>query len=204
MPISVPRPGRFLLGLALALPLMAASPAAGAARHHHHAVRPAASASLAAACPDANLVPAPGNLDRVAAATLCLINDQRVVHGLAPLHADGALAAAATAHSVDMVAHDYFDHVSSSGADPLARIRRAGYLHQSRTFAIGENIATATGSLATPAATVDSWIHSAPHRANILNPSYRDTGIGVANGVPALLSRAHGATYTEDFGAVSA
>jgi uncharacterized protein YkwD len=100
-----------------------------------------------------------------------------------------------------MVANDYFGHVSPSGADPLARIRRSGYLGQSGSYAIGENIAAATGSLATPAATVNSWMNSAGHRANILNPAFRDTGLGVAFGVPALLSRAAGGTYTEDFAA---
>ena len=215
MSISVPRPTRLLLaGLAAALPLLAATPpatslaaakpAAHAARHHHrhHPARRAAapSASQASSCSDTSLVPAPGNLDRIAAATLCLVNDQRAAHGLAPLQADGALAAAATGHSLDMAAHDYFDHIGPGGGDPLARIRRAGYIGSSRNFAVGENIAAATGSMGTPAATVGRWMQSPDHRANILSPTFRDTGIGVAAAAPALLGRGRGATYTEDFG----
>ena len=161
MLVSVTRPTRLLFGLALALalPLLAAAapapslasaqptPAAHAARHHHrhHAASRAAApnASQAASCSDTGLVPASGNLDRIAAATLCLINDQRAAHGIAPLHADGALAAAAAGHSLGMAAHDYFDHVSPGGSDPLARIRHAGYLRGSQNFAVGENIAAA-------------------------------------------------------------
>ena len=160
----------------------------------------AASTAAAAACPDAHLVPASGNLDRVAAATLCLINRQRTLHGLPQLHPEAALAAAAAAHSRDMVARDYFGHVSPSGVGPLARIRRAGYVHPGGAFAIAENIAAAGGP-ATPAVAVSLWMHSPGHRANILSPAYRDTGVGVATGMPARVGSGRGATYTEDFGA---
>jgi uncharacterized protein YkwD len=45
------------------------------------------------------------------------------------------------------------------------------------------------------------WMHSAGHRANILNPQYRDIGIGAALGAPVEVSGAsNAATYTTDFG----
>ncbi len=160
----------------------------------------AAATSTAAACPDAHLVPTSGNLDRVAAATLCLVNQQRALHGLPRLHAQAALTAAAAAHSRDMVVRGYFDHVSPSGVGPLSRIRRAGYVHPGGAFAIAENIAAAGGP-ATPAVVVSLWMHSPGHRANILSPAYRDTGIGVATGMPVRVGSGRGATYTEDFGA---
>jgi serralysin len=40
-------------------------------------------------------------------------------------------------------------------------------------------------------------VNSAGHRANILNGSFRQSGIGVAVGTP---TGAGGATYTHDFG----
>jgi uncharacterized protein YkwD len=46
------------------------------------------------------------------------------------------------------------------------------------------------------------WMHSPPHRANILDPSYRDVGVGVARGYP-MGAGAGSATYTVDFGARS-
>jgi uncharacterized protein YkwD len=161
----------------------------------------AAASASAASCADAHLVPSRTNLSRVAAATLCLINQERTTRGLSRLRSKSDLAVAAAAHSQDMVARGYFDHVSPAGVSPLARIRRAGYLRGGSGFSIAENIAAANGD-ATPAAIVSMWMHSAGHRANILNPTYRDTGIGVASGVPSLLGSGPGATYTEDFGTI--
>ncbi|MCA1689917.1 MAG: CAP domain-containing protein, partial [Actinobacteria bacterium] len=66
-----------------------------------------------------------------------------------------------------------------------------------------ENIAAAGGYLATPAATVKMWMGSPGHRANILDPAFRDTGIGVAPAAPALLTTGPGASYTEDFATTS-
>ena len=45
-------------------------------------------------------------------------------------------------------------------------------------------------------------MHSPGHKANILTPSYRDIGIGIALGAPAKLPDGMpAATYTTDFGA---
>jgi uncharacterized protein YkwD len=206
VPVRVVRPCRLVLALVLAVVVaLIATPAQAAhkARHHaHKAAAPAARVS-SAACSDANLIPASANLDRVAAATLCLVNQERATAGLGALRPDAALAGAAARHAQDMVARNFFDHVNPSGADPLARIRRSGYVRPGAGFTVGENIAAAGGSLATPAAMVKMWMGSPGHRANILDPAYRDTGIGVAPAAPAVLTTGPGATYTEDFGATS-
>jgi uncharacterized protein YkwD len=69
---------------------------------------------------------------------------------------------------------------------------------------IGENIAWGTLWLATPRAIVTSWMNSPGHRANILNPRFRDTGIGISPHAPASLSGGQsGAIYTQDFGAIA-
>jgi uncharacterized protein YkwD len=44
---------------------------------------------------------------------------------------------------------------------------------------------------------VRGWMNSAGHRANILAPSFRLIGIGIAKGTP---SGSAGATYATDFG----
>jgi uncharacterized protein YkwD len=178
------------LSLGLALPVVATT-------------FPVATASATSACPDAHLAPTAANLATVAAATLCLVNQERQKRGIAPLQPNPALAAAAARFSHDMVAHNYFAHVTPTGVNVLARVRRAGYLNSFSGYRIAENIAAATGSSATPAGTVRLWMRSAGHRANILNPAYRDTGIGVAVGVPSRVGRGRGATYTEDFGTTS-
>jgi uncharacterized protein YkwD len=124
-------------------------------------------------------------------ATLCLLNQQRRAHRLRPLRADSGLAKAALGHSKDMVAHRYFAHESRTGAAFTARMPR------SRFHILGENIGWGSGRFATPRAMVQAWMHSAGHRANILQRRYRAIGIGVAFGAPVGGS---GATYSTDFG----
>lgn len=159
------------------------------------AVSGTSSAQSGAACAGQSLIPRRGNIARIARVTLCLINRQRTAHGLRPLRLNGALARSARAHSSSMVAHRYFSHDSLDGASPFHRIHRSGY---GRACALGENIAAGVGRLGTPGAIVRAWMNSPGHRANILNPRYRDTGLGVAYGFPGL--RRRGATFTEDLG----
>jgi uncharacterized protein YkwD len=128
--------------------------------------------------------------------TFCLINRQREHHGLRPLRENGALDRSAENHSVSMVAHHYFSHNSADGGSPFARIGAFGYRH---ACALGENIAAGIRRAGTPWAMVQAWMHSPDHRANILNPSYRDAGMGVAYGYPGM-RHARGATFTQDFG----
>jgi uncharacterized protein YkwD len=157
-----------------------------------------APASASAACTGAGSSPGKLGEAGVRRATLCLLNQQRAAHGLGRLSADRRLAAAALGHSKDMVAHRYFAHESRSGAPFTARIAATGWTRARRHYVVGENIGWASGYLASPRAMVQGWMHSAPHRANILEPRYRVVGIGVAFGVP--VAGRGGATYSTDFG----
>lgn len=154
-------------------------------------------------CRDAGLIPTPDNLPRVVAATLCLINKERAARGLAAVHTKPALRTAATDFSRQMVAENFFGHVSPSGAAPVDRLRAVGYIKSGHGFAIAENIAAAGGSDATPDAIVRLWMGSPEHRANILSHAYRDTGIGVVAALPATVGDGPGATYTQDFGSIT-
>jgi uncharacterized protein YkwD len=154
-------------------------------------------------CADENLMPTATNLAMIDAATLCLINQQRADAHIPPLRPNAALDRAATGHSLDMVDEDYFDHTSPSGSTPESRLTAVGYIKPDTSWSIGENIAAATGSWATPVAIVAMWMSDSGHRANILNPSFRDTGIGAAAAAPAMVGSGPGGTYTEDFGVVS-
>jgi uncharacterized protein YkwD len=161
--------------------------------------------AASAPCADANLVPTSGNIQQIDAATLCLINQQRALHGERSLRNNADLTHAATHHSQDMVAEDYFDHTSPTGKTLLDRIRASGYLRHRWSYELGENIAAATLWLATPAEIVSAWMQSPPHRANILDSDFVASGIGVVATVPAKYSDGEdGATYTEDFGVVEA
>ncbi|UUN30327.1 sigma-70 family RNA polymerase sigma factor [Streptomyces sp. FIT100] len=110
---------------------------------------------------------------------LALVNAERAEAGCGPVSANGKLATAATGHSADMAARDYFDHTSPDGEDPGDRITAAGYSWST----YGENIARGQQ---TPASVMESWMNSPGHRANILNCSFKELGVGIhdASGGP--------------------
>ncbi len=100
-----------------------------------------------------------------------LTNQARAAHGLPPLSMSSLLNDAAQVQTDDMAANSFHDHVGSDGSTPADRIYRAGY----EGSTTGENVACGA---ATPEELVDGWMNSPGHRANILNPDYREIGIG--------------------------
>jgi uncharacterized protein YkwD len=168
--------------LALAGVLATSAPGASTAR----------AATAAGACRLADRPVQAATVARARGATLCLLNRIRRRHRLAALRPNGRLRAAATAHSRAMVRRRFFAH----GAY-VSRIQHTGYLARAGSWSVGENIAWGAGPLATPRAIVAIWMHSPPHRENILSPVYREIGVGIAPGTP---TAAGGATYTTDFG----
>jgi uncharacterized protein YkwD len=159
---------------------------------------------LATPCQNTQLAPEPANLALVRAAVLCLINVERAQNGLEPLHANADLEAAAASHGQEMIADDYFNHISPSGVTPVDRVRETGYIPNSEVgYVIGENLAWGTLSLSTPEAIVKAWIASPEHLANILESKYRDTGIDVEPSVPQSLAEGvQGGLYTQEFGVI--
>ena len=99
------------------------------------------------------------------------INEYRALNELPPLALDPALMRAAMAHTHDMAENDVFDHTGSDGADLGARLERVAY----RFRQAAENIA---GGTASPERTVDRWMASSGHRQNLLDPRFRDVGVG--------------------------
>ncbi|EFC85448.1 CAP domain-containing protein [Parafrankia sp. EUN1f] len=104
-----------------------------------------------------------------------LTNVERQAAGCGPLAVDASLSAAAQAHSADMAANNYFSHSGLDGTSAGDRARAAGF---PSTY-VGENIAAGS---ATPAATIQMWMGSSGHRANILNCAYTHIGVGYAEG----------------------
>jgi uncharacterized protein YkwD len=154
------------------------------------------SCAIASVAATANAVPTQASLRKAGRETLCLLNRERAQHGLRPLRLSKHLSRASARHSRNMVRHRFFEH-----GNFVARIVNARYVTRHQAWSLGENIAWGTGSLATPAQTVRAWMNSPGHRANILNARFRDIGIGIALGAPALVHVSAGAaTYTTDFG----
>jgi uncharacterized protein YkwD len=106
---------------------------------------------------------------------LCLTNYARTRSGLEPLRANPLLAQAGQAKLAADLACGEFSHT------PCGRSFRsvfAAYLRGTSSYQIGENIAWGNSDYGTPRQTMNSWLHSAGHRKNILAPGFRELGIG--------------------------
>lgn len=103
-------------------------------------------------------------------------NEQRVAASLPSLKMNDALTTAAFAKAKDMFANNYWAHVSPSGVTPWQWVADAGYNYN----VAGENLAK---NYPTASATMDAWMASPTHRANILNGKYQDVGFAVVDGM---------------------
>ena len=138
----------------------------------------------------------------------CLLNARRARARLAPLRYDRCLDRAAERHARDMVRRRYFAHTSRGGRTLTQRARAAGYLPRAGGWRLGENLAWGSGRSATARSTVRGWLHSPPHRRNVLAAGFRDVGVAVVRGAPLPRARMTGArgttaTIVVEFGARS-
>ncbi|MCL2015071.1 MAG: CAP domain-containing protein [Defluviitaleaceae bacterium] len=98
-----------------------------------------------------------------------LTNIERANNGVPALIWDDSLASAARLHSEDMATNNFFSHTGSDGSSFSQRMQRAGF-----TGAAAENIAFNS----TPESTMQAWMNSAGHRANILDSRNTHLGVG--------------------------
>ena len=124
-----------------------------------------------------------------------LTNQKRAEAGLAPLTYNQTLAGAAYTKGRDMIDRDYWAHVAPDGTQPWKFFSDFGYRYR---YA-GENLAR---DFSSASATVDAWMNSPTHRDNILNPKYKEIGIGVTEGDLAgvdttIVVQFLGATYVD-------
>jgi len=108
---------------------------------------------------------------------LCLHDYARHQAGLPSLRVSATLMRAAWAKSAD-IARCGFSHTACGHAFSY-RAGWAGYLWNR----LGENIAYGSGSPLPSARTIfAAWLRSDDHRANILDPAFRDIGVGSHRG----------------------
>lgn len=123
----------------------------------------------------------PDTLDPVEAdvelRTFNAINQLRADNGLPPLVRNGAVDAVARAHSADMLTRDFFDHENPEGDTVQDRLLAGGVTTMT---SMGENIAFASGFPDPVEVTVQGWVDSPGHLANILHPDWTHSGMGVA------------------------
>ncbi|MFC3746162.1 CAP domain-containing protein [Paenibacillus sp. GCM10012306] len=105
---------------------------------------------------------------------LNLVNQERTKAGLKSLSLNNALSKMALAKAQDMYDNNYFDHQSPTYGSPFDMMKAFGITYNSA----GENIANGQTS---PEEVMNQWMNSPGHRANILNSSFTDIGIGYYN-----------------------
>jgi uncharacterized protein YkwD len=150
--------------------------------HRYLAALTAVALSVGASAADAVVSRASGA--KVRARVVELVNDARAdgkrcgrerFAAAPPLTVSRELNDAATDHARDMARRKYFEHRGRDGSEPRDRVRRSGY--QSRLT--GENIAYGPESAEE---VVAGWLASPGHCANIMDPRFRDIGVGFATG----------------------
>jgi uncharacterized protein YkwD len=124
-----------------------------------------------------------------ASQVISLVNQHRASLGLGQLSVDAALSRSAVWKSANMAGLNYFDHTDDPiGRSVADRLAACGW---PSNLGWGENIAY---GYATPADVMAGWLSSPGHKANIENPAFTSTGVGV-------VQNAQGVYYwTQDFG----
>lgn len=157
----------------------------------------AGAAAKAPACAGTTAVPKSSTLAQSSDAVLCLINAERARRGLRVLRVAAPLTKAALAHSSDMVARDYFSHVSPDGKTVRQRVLKAGY-RRVTDCVVDEALALGVQDRSTPRELVRMLMTSGVHRGILLSRRNRNVGVGLALGAPTL-GVPGGATLTLDF-----
>ncbi|MEG6586899.1 CAP domain-containing protein [Dendrosporobacter sp. 1207_IL3150] len=102
---------------------------------------------------------------------LQLLNNDRAAHGLPALKFNSKLTTLAENYAKDMINRGFFSHYTPEGLSPFDRMSRAGIGYRTA----GENLAINSSV----AGAETAFMNSSGHRANILNSTYSEVGIGV-------------------------
>ncbi|HEY9815455.1 MAG TPA: CAP domain-containing protein [Candidatus Obscuribacterales bacterium] len=100
-----------------------------------------------------------------------MVNQRRQGQGLPALALNTQLNSSAQLHSNNMAVQDFFDHTDHLGRGSRDRIEAARY----SPWYSGENIAAGNS---TALDTMNQWMNSSGHRANILSVNYTEIGVG--------------------------
>jgi uncharacterized protein YkwD len=129
------------------------------------------------------------------------LNVTRAAHGLRPLVASNELGAAADAHSRELIQAGVFQHESPDGTSFARRVKRFYSATGYARWAAGENLLYSNTALHADAA-INAWLDSPPHRRNLLDPSWREVGVGTmrANSAGGVFGGDPTLVITMDFG----
>jgi len=138
---------------------------------------------------------------RLGSGLVAQINALRLAHGLVPLRVSPSLRAAANVHSTQMARLGYFSHDSANGGSFSSRIATFYPARGYRSWTVGENLLWASPDVGALRA-LKMWLASPPHRANLLNPRWREIGLVAvhARSAPGVYGNAPTTIVTADFG----
>jgi uncharacterized protein YkwD len=155
-------------------------------------MRRGAAASVAvafvAAAVAAAAVAAPGRptvaLSPLERGVLVDVNAFRTSHHLATLRLSTQLTAAALAHTQEMASDGYFAHESADGSAFWKRIQ--GFYESTpwSFWSVGENLLWSSPDVDASGA-LQLWLHSPEHRANLMNPRWREIGVAAVHALAA-------------------
>lgn len=106
-----------------------------------------------------------------------ILNEKRKENGLPPIQWSEDMAKVARLHSENMAKYKFFSHEGQDGSMVNDRADALGF---SKWRAIGENIAYNRGYDNPVEFACQRWMQSPSHRENILNPRWKEAGVGVA------------------------
>lgn len=108
------------------------------------------------------------------------INAFRSDNGLPPLRLSASLTDAAKQHSLEMAQDGYFAHASADGDAFWQRIASFYGSDGWGYWSVGENLLWSSPDV-NPDAALQDWLESPAHRANILDPRWREIGIAAVH-----------------------
>ena len=129
------------------------------------------------------------------------INAFRRSHHLVPLKLNVRLSAAAQAHTVQMARDGYFAHESADGSSFWQRIRSFYSASPWAYWSVGENLLWSSPDVS-PARALKMWLASPEHRANLMNPRWREIGLAALHvaAAPGVFKGLDVTIVTTDFG----
>ncbi len=132
---------------------------------------------------------------------LAQINTFRRGHHLAPLKLNGKLGAAAREHTVQMGQDGYFAHNSADGSVFWKRIQGFYASGPWSYWSVGENLLWSSPDV-TPAKALQMWLASPEHKANLMNPRWREIGVAAVHvaAAPGVFKGLDVTIVTTDFG----
>jgi hypothetical protein len=119
---------------------------------------------------------APDVLADQGAKIIARTNEVRHEQGLPELNVSSLLVRSADAKALDMGQKEYFSHVSPEGHRLSYFLAQAGYPYEEAGENLAMGFSDADGAM-------NGWMKSPTHYANLVDPAFKEFGVGIEGGV---------------------